>query len=799
MNMEERDDCQEENKEEKKEKDELGEDDKKKFELFEGIKNKIKTDNIKEFNFKEGKVYSLNNNITYQITGRGSLYFFDHSKIIYFTNEKKGVINQAYFIHNYESLKNALEKTDTKDGILKTKNDKSKEKQNCDSNQSEISKNSASSDSSINSFSVEDILKSSYNLIEAPKELKIKKILTNERFIRRFELGKISDLDFNFKYIKEDYMKNEIYYFDEQDEWCKQLEESIYFNNTKSYCYIFGPEGVGKTTFLLKFLNLKTIPRMYFSLKIMSEIRKENKKWKKYSLLETTYILNDLEHINEINIQDISNSINPLEFIKEYIKYIVDLKVKKKINITNKKVWVIIDDYDQKLYDNGQTKIIDEIIKYVTENKDKLYLCVLGTGEYMNKKLYEFYMNRTSDFVGIYWNRSIKDELTNGKELLKIPKYYYEYKGINNLENVNIDVNNKISSKFQNINLVSLLFLDKYLNKEINIKDFELEFPNMPLEYLSIHKYWREERNGYLKFSFNSEIYEKIFEDTIKGMLKIEVLKNKMIVFKDTNGKNGIDFEDLIVEQLWNNTLDFILFPKKNRLEVAEIYDLKNKSEELYKNLDYNSPIIIRQTKFKGKYYDLLLILKINNKNYAIFVQIGLNKIGDDINTYLNNLKDNIEKYKDGIKELINQDIDEIGFLLIFEYKHQMALSHTNYQSQGFRFCDNNNLDYLIYKDFNLYKRLDDQQPIKSIQVTAISNDKKNVYSGIEKFRDSLFRIFEDNALLQNSNPTLSLKKNEEKIILDYLPKISNEKYLNLQFSTTLNKKKKKIRWFWRN
>lgn len=134
---------------------------------------------------------------------------------------------------------------------------------------------------------------------------------------------------------------------------------------------------------------------------------------------------------------------------------------------------------------------------------------------------------------------------------------------------------------------------------------------------------------------------------------------------------------------LWNNTFEYIQFPENNKLKMNNIYELKynkkDKNDENNKkiqeiNVNINAPIIIKQEDFRGKYYDLLLILNKNDIKYAIFIKIGLNIKGMDINTYLNNLTNNEKKYKEGINALIDHKIDEIGFLLIFENQHQVEV-----------------------------------------------------------------------------------------------------------------------------
>ena len=74
-------------------------------------------------------------------------------------------------------------------------------------------------------------------------------------------------------------------------------------------------------------------------------------------------------------------------------------------------------------------------------------------------------------------------------------------------------------------------------------------------------------------------------------------------------------------------------------------------------------------------------------------------------------------KYKEGIQNLINEQIDSIGFMLIFEYIHQKKLKEKNNNSDGFRYCINNNIDFLILKNYQFYKNLDDEIPIKSFEI----------------------------------------------------------------------------------
>lgn len=240
---------------------------------------------------------------------------------------------------------------------------------------------------------------------------------------------------------------------------------------------------------------------------------------------------------------------------------------------------IVIDDYNEELYD--KKGVIEKIKDYVDKNKDKFNLCILGNGKYINKKLYQYYSDEVTDFIGMYWNLSIENNESTKNKILKIPKYYYKYKDSNNLKKDEIIVKADIAEQFKDIKLDLFLFLNKYMDSFINLKDFEDEFIRLPLEYLTIQKI-RDDGMIKINLSFNSEIYKEVFDETIKGLLKIENLKTKSIIFNDDEkkGKDGTDFEDLIVEQFWNNTFEYIQFPENNKLKVKNIYELKNNKKD---------------------------------------------------------------------------------------------------------------------------------------------------------------------------------------------------------------------------
>ena len=523
------------------------------YNYFKEIKEKLDKDGESEFNFKNGKVFILGDNFVYKLNDGTKIYFFKNSRILYFSNKKLKIKNKPYFIHNKQSYEEALKKTNITNGVLKDEEeeveDKVEEEEDDKSNKQKNKKNSeseksGSSSSSIKSLDIKDILKTSYNYIEEDNSIKVNKIFTEGNFKEKFNFDKISNLDFNFKYLKEDYLKNSLEFIKEQNNWYRKLDD-IYSNKERSYCFLFGPKGVGKTTLLLKYLNGEEIPRLYFSLKIMSKIKNNNnKKWKKISFYETLYTfteIDEMKNFSENKIKDISDSENLMEFIFSYIKTIFNFYSE---NNSKKRLFVVIDDYNQDLYDKDN--IIDQIINYVQSHKHVLFLCILGEGQYINKKLYLYLTNKNQDFSGAYWSFLIDNDLTKENTLLKLPKYYFKYRDLIKKANVDDMVEQSIINEFKKFSLNSFFMLSKYINISINIEEIKDEFINIPFEYMEIEQKKDINNKMLIKFNFTLEIYKKVFEDSIKGLLKIDNLMTKMDLFgEEDTGKNGIEFEDL--------------------------------------------------------------------------------------------------------------------------------------------------------------------------------------------------------------------------------------------------------------
>ena len=752
--------------------DKLEKEDLEKYQLFEEIKKEFNTKKEIKITFKEGKAIKIGNDFIYELANHQRIFFFKESRIFSFKNKRKNLENKQYFIHDKTSFENALQKTEITNGILKNE-----EKGHDDSN------NSNSSSSSIQDMDISDIIKTSYNCIEEPTLIKLKNIFCKDNYNKRFYVEKISDLDFNFKYLDKNFTNKELEFIDYQNSCHLQLDE-FYHKTEKSYSFIFGPKGVGKTTNLLQYLNLKEIPRLYFSLNLMSKFNFNNKKWKKIAFHEAIYTFDTLEQMEQFSKKtetEILNSPYLIDFIFSYIKFILEFYTNQK-----KRIFVIIDDYVQDIYDKNN--LINEIINYAKSNKHKLFLCIMGEGEYINKKLYQYLSNDNNDFLGAYWNFFRENEITEKYEFLKLPLYYYKFKESinNNYDKIEQEIKNSLNSEFKNISLKSFLLLSKYINTSIDLKELKDEFLGLPFKYLTVEKKVDINENILLKFQFDINIYRKVYEECIKGLLKVDSLKTKTDLFQEQNmGKDRIEFEDLIIEQMWNNAFNYLIFPENNRIKIKEIYHLKE-NKDIRTNLTLSKPIIIRQTIFKGKYYDLLLILEQKGKTYAIFIQIGLDKTGNEINSYIKNIGDNGEKYIRGIGDLINHEIDSLGFLLILDYNHQKKLQDKNNQSNGVGFCLKYDIDFLIYNNFKLFKNIDDSEPINSIKVTnktlIFSYEQDNDKPINKKIKIGFAALCKDIAIQENHKPIIQLNIKEKTMILNFIKDKYGKEYTELDF-----------------
>ena len=743
--------------------------------LFEEIKKKELTGNIKP----EDKIMVLQNCYFYFKSGIPQT-FYKKSKFITFSNEEvKNKFNKKYFIHNQDSLNKALKEANITDAIMTNQDSITK---NYDSNDS---KNSNISSESSKNLMIEDILEKSIDIIKQDKAIKLSKILCEQNYNQRFIINKLNELDFNFTKYKDFLLNNDsnIDFQKSNYAWLNEIYNFYKKKGTNFELIIMGPRGIGKTFNILTFLYIYKLPRLYFPIKEM--IKYGNRKWKKIALYESLYIFDSLEEMNEFKAycNNIPSDKDLFHFIYLYIDFIYKFYEKRKLR---NKILIVLDDYYDSLdFFNTIIKITD----LVYENNHKMLLCITGNCPYVYKKYYNYNVNQNQKYYITIWDLPFKEE----KDILKLPLYNYRYNNSTEDEKANFEkkIKNEIIKEFKKIELNDFFRLSKYLNIFTNIKDLSKDFIHFPFEYLNLEK--DENNKNLIKISFKLYLYKEVFLEYIKGLPKIDNIKSTFNL--DTNDENenqkdGIQFEDIIVEQIWNNTLGLYEFPEKNKIRIKDIFSIKSYEGKTYK-IEKDKNVIIRQSQFNGRYYDLLLIINIGKKRYAIFIQIGLSKKGFEIVKYFNNLSKFYIDYKKGIKKLIGVNINQIGFLLIFEYGKQIILKNENSKSQGTEFCKENNITYLIYKDFKLYPDLDSQNSITSINSININNTLILDEIGtpaIDIFKNNYIDMCEK-MISEKYEPYISLDKDEKNKIIECINKKYTAKFNNLQFITNMGKK----------
>ena len=754
--------------------EDIDQSEKEKYYLF--LKTKKSFENSEklgkdEETFNLGQSYIYNNH-----NDNESQEFYFESRFISFINEEKN-FKKKFFIYNQRSLDEALSKAMINNAIFKTSLEDIKQNYN--------SNNSNSSSGSAKSLKIEEIINKKIIIIKQEKPINSVKIFSKENFDKRFHSKKIADLDFNLKYYYTPIPDRRIDLRKESNIWFKEINDFYKNKKLDSELLIVGPRGVGKSTTILKTSNVLKIPRLYFPIKKIMNL--DSRKWKKILLYEAIYILNNEEDMEEFKsyIETHLDGQDLIELIFEFIKLIINFYELKNVK---KKILVVLDKYDNTL---DSSNSILKITDYVHKKANKLLLCVLGECSYVYKKYYDYILDNNQNYNVTYWDIPIKDNL----DYLKLPLYYYkniESQSKNN-NNLIIDASNKssfyklikkeIKEDFNKISIKKFFSLSKYLNFYSDIRNAENEFENFPLEFLTLD-IKKENDKIYFIISFKLNIYKEVFSESIKGILKIDNIRSNIILDKNNNNnevsknKDGIQFEEIIIEQLWNNQLGLDNIPENNKIIVNDIYSIKSFKDEGY-NVEKNNTIIIRQSNFNGKYYDLLLIMNDKDKRIAIFIQIGINKTRYEINLYYNNLIRYHDEYKSGIGFLTKDKIDDIGFLLIFDYDKQISLK--NKETEGIGYCLNNQIEYLVYRDFQLFDSLNSKEPISSIDAKKTIVSEALISDGLIILKNISKEVLKDMIELKYE-PYVSIDESQKKKIIEYINSQYEQNFDDLEF-----------------
>ena len=452
--------------------------------------------------------------------------------------------------------------------------------------------------------------------------------------------------------------------FSEKKKILKNNIKQFMISSRKQIFIIGGAEKIGKTYTILSALKGNSV--LYFNFKVLDSELNNNKK-KKIILKECMHLF---ENYNEYKyfINDafkIKGYKDIFTIIKEFNILISKYTIPQDKNMIEAKIYlenpvIVLDDYDDI---NMKDNIINEtfINQLLKDSKNKVKYIICGNGQFINEILYEYLIEGICDYkYAINYFNDFDLKINNKKInnlLLEVSKKKWE-------ENFNENIE-KIYTKdtiVQNLIMINELIKLKY---QFKYKDILLKI--IPRQYLNIRQ------NKDLKYiTFDYQFPEMI--NNFQSKIKLHLLENYTINknYINNNWIYGHVIEGLIiglfeVKQLIND----LEFPKENIIEVDTIFNIEK--EEKIKNILDDYPILIKQRK-QGPDYDFAIVLKKNDLNYGILIQVGLNKEKSEINNiYINSfLRYNI--LKDGISKITGRNINFLSLLFFFEHETQNDL-----------------------------------------------------------------------------------------------------------------------------
>ena len=387
-------------------------------------------------------------------------------------------------------------------------------------------------------------------------------------------------------------------------------------------------------------------------------------------------------------------------------------------------------------------------------------LIISGNGLFIKAKQKLFINNKLSDsiasnhqkclecsFYDFNSNQNIKKNIIP-EYIFTNPEYYYKF--------ISQKLDEKNITEFTN----SLIQEESDLCEKINFfgQYYSLIFENKELSYEAFNKYYDILPNFYLSFikkpkTISFKISNKIFKGAIKKTLEYDIEVNSIKNLLQLNNKEstqiGIYEEKLLTLFFKLNKLNLanLQFVKENRLEIEEIYEFINSKYDRYNgNIKKDNPLIITQSNYKGKNYDLLILIPLENSEYyvAIFIQIGLNKIKADIVKLVDDILNNHKKFKDGIEKYLGINIKDIYLNFIFDKQTQQNNIENGIHSCGSNYCLSHNIKFYLFslEDYRLYK-LNNDMSCEKITNYEYNAEKENFLGNKRmKFSNSMFIDF---------------------------------------------------------
>jgi hypothetical protein len=544
-------------------------------------------------------------------------------------------------------------------------------------------------------------------------------------------------------------VQNNILYSDEKTKLHNNIN-SFMISSRKKIFIIGGPEKIGKTNIILSSLQGKSV--LYFNFKLLDS--EFNNIKKKIILRECMHLFEEYNEFKEFINEafKIKGYKDILTIIKEFNFLISEYTLPQDKNMIESKFYlenpvIVLDDYDDI---NMKDNIIDEtfINQLCKDSKDKVKYIICGNGKFINKILYEYLIEGICDYeYEINYFNDFDFKINNKKVnnlLLEVSKKNWE-------ENFNKNIE-KIYSKetiVQNLIILNELIKIKY---QFKYKDRLLEI--IPRQYLNIIQ------NKELKFiTFEYQFPEMI--NNFQTQIKLHLLENYTINknYINNNWIYGHVIEELIIGLFEvNKLINDLEFPKENIIEVDSIFNIQK--EEKIKNILDDYPILIKQRK-QGQDYDFGIVLRKNDLNYGILIQVGLNKEKSEIyNIYINSF---LRYYilKDGISNVIGRNIDYLSLLFFFEHEIQNDLLSKLIEKQNIgKFKLKKRRSYKYIENYDEIEKLNCKIGINACKIFNIpyftfSHKDKKLYnegkyiSDLETFKTLFWPIKNENLAIE--------------------------------------------------
>ena len=493
----------------------------------------------------------------------------------------------------------------------------------------------------------------------------------------------IEDFNLNMKYSRGNYKNQEIILNKEMPKFYEKLK--FFLNNDEnSLIYIFGVKGSSKTINLLFGIYQSTLELKLPLLYLDNELMKSPIKNYYYFKRQILDLMFDEEKLTAFYKKGFHKKFKKngifIPFLYDYLQNIIKEDVFNEF--FGSKILIVIDNYNNDEYNDK----LNQIIKLVLENSDKLKLIICGNANFLRNKQLN-YLTEKEEIKSIYLECLPFDfQKLSGfeNEILSLPSFYFRYYNDqkNEIENIQSFIDTCTEKEIEcckNFNIYglynSIIYEEKLLSYE-QLNEFFLQLPNDYLIYEKIV----DSHNTKYKFKFHNSIFRNAVIESSKNKILIQSFNNLTNVNLNNQLDRievGIFFERILTLFFKCNkfNIDNIKFEKENQLEVKELYYFRESEYEKYNGtINKNKPIIITQSNFKGKFYDLLFLMPINKKYDAVFIQIGLDKDKKTILELKNDIEQNSNEYKKGIKQFIGEVINSIHLVFIFDKETQKEI-----------------------------------------------------------------------------------------------------------------------------